>query len=223
LIVLRDIYKTYRFATAAPVHALQGVSLNIAAGELVAIMGPSGSGKTTLMNIVGLLDQPTSGKYILDNKAIEHCTDDELAGIRNRKIGFVFQSFYLLPRLTALENVGYPLIYRGMPRKVIQQRSLAMLAKLGMAGRAQHRPNELSGGQQQRVAIARALIGSPAIILADEPTGALDSQVSNEIMELFTQLNQQEGITVVIITHDPLIAKRCQRCLKIADGVLLES
>lgn len=223
MIVLRDIYKTYRVTTTNPVHALQGINLEIAAGELVAIMGQSGSGKTTLMNIIGLLDQPTSGQYLLDNSVIKHCTDDELATIRNRKIGLVFQSFYLLPRLSALENVGYPLIYRGISRKMIQQRSLAMLAKLGMADRAQHRPNELSGGQQQRVAIARALIGSPAILLADEPTGALDSQVSNEIVELFIKLNQQEGITIVIITHDPLIAKRCQRCLKIADGVLIES
>jgi putative ABC transport system ATP-binding protein len=183
-------------------------------------MGVSGSGKSTLMNIIGLLDRPTRGVYILDNKEIGHYSDDELSVLRNQKIGFVFQSFYLLPRLTAVENVGYPLIYRNLPRKEIQHRALAMLDRMGMADRAKHRPNELSGGQQQRVAIARALVGKPSILLADEPTGALDSHVGKEIIDLFISLNQTEGITIVIITHDPNIASRCKRCVRMEDGKL---
>lgn len=177
MLTLRDIYKFYKVGkTQLPV--LKGINLDIRAGELLAIMGTSGSGKSTLMNIMGLLDKPSKGHYWLADKEIVHYSDDELAAVRNQKIGFVFQSFYLLPHQTALKNVGYPLLYRRLPRPEIQRRAMAMLEKVGMADRAKHHPNELSGGQQQRVAIARALVGKPAIILADEPTGALDSRIS---------------------------------------------
>lgn len=219
MIRLRNIYKSYLFGnTHVPV--LKGINLDVQAGDLLTVMGVSGSGKSTLMNIIGLLDRPTRGVYILDNKEIGHYSDDELSTLRNQKIGFVFQSFYLLPRLTAVENVGYPLIYRNLPRKEIRQRALAMLDRMGMADRAKHRPSELSGGQQQRVAIARALVGKPSILLADEPTGALDSRVGKEIIDLFISLNQTEGITIVIITHDPNIARQCKRCVRMEDGKL---
>jgi len=217
---LRNIYKFYPVGkTLLPV--LKGVNLDIRAGELIAIMGASGSGKSTLMNIIGLLDQPSKGHYWLENKEIVRYSDDELAAIRNQKIGFVFQSFYLLPHQTAVENVGYPLLYRRLPRQEIHRRALAMLDKVGMADRAKHHPNELSGGQQQRVAIARALVGKPAIILADEPTGALDSRISKDIIDLFIELNQQEGITIIIITHDSAVAERCQRRVIMEDGDLI--
>jgi len=216
---LRNIYKFYQVGkTQLPI--LKGVNLDIRAGELIAIMGASGSGKSTLMNIIGLLDQPSKGHYWLENKEIVRYSDDELAKIRNQKIGFVFQSFYLLPHQTAVENVGYPLLYRRLPRPEIHRRAMAMLDKVGMAHRAKHHPNELSGGQQQRVAIARALVGKPAIILADEPTGALDSRISKDIIDLFIELNQQEGITIIIITHDSVVAERCQRRVTMEDGDL---
>jgi putative ABC transport system ATP-binding protein len=185
---------------------------------MLAITGTSGSGKSTLMNIIGLLDHPSSGKYWLENKEIVRYSDDELSALRNRKIGFVFQSFYLLQRLSALDNVGYPLIYRNLPGKEIRERAMAMLEKVGMAERAKHHPNELSGGQQQRVAIARAFIGKPFIILADEPTGALDTKISKKIMDLFIALNQKEATTTIIITHDPNIAAQCKRQVVMEDG-----
>ncbi|MCK5877232.1 MAG: ABC transporter ATP-binding protein [Candidatus Marithrix sp.] len=218
MLKIKKLYKSYVCgSTIVPV--LRGIDLDVQTGDLLAIMGTSGSGKSTLMNIIGLLDKPTRGRYWLEHKEIIRYNDDELAAIRNRKIGFVFQSFYLLPRLSAVENVGYPLIYRGIPQKEIHHRAMAMLEKMGIADRAKHRPNELSGGQQQRVAIARALVGKPSLILADEPTGALDTHVSKEIMDLFLNLNQQEGITIIIITHDPNVAKQCKRHITMEDGM----
>lgn len=219
MINLRNIYKYYTVGKSQ-LSILKEINLDINKGEILAIMGSSGSGKSTLMNIMGLLDKPSRGRYWLEHKEITDYSDDELATIRNQQIGFVFQSFYLLPRLTAVENVGYPLIYRRLPRKDIVRRAMTMLDKVGMTERANHHPNELSGGQQQRVAIARALVGNPSIILADEPTGALDSQISQDIMNLFLQLNQQQGITIVIITHDPHVAEQCQRQLIIQDGMI---
>ena len=219
MINLRNIYKYYTVGKSQ-LSILKEINLDINKGEILAIMGSSGSGKSTLMNIMGLLDKPSRGRYWLEHKEITDYSDDELATIRNQQIGFVFQSFYLLPRLTAVENVGYPLIYRRLPRKDIVRRAMTMLDKVGMTERAKHHPNELSGGQQQRVAIARALVGNPSIILADEPTGALDSQIGQDIMNLFITLNQQQDITIVIITHDPHIAEQCQRQLVIKDGLI---
>jgi putative ABC transport system ATP-binding protein len=184
-------------------------------------MGPSGCGKSTLMNIIGLLDRPTSGRFMLDGAEITYTNDDALSEIRNRRIGFVFQQYFLLSRLTALENVEMPLVYRREANRGVRERSMELLRRVGMAERANHRPAELSGGQQQRVAIARSLIGNPSLILADEPTGALDTQVGHEIMELFRSLNREEGITVVIITHDPGIARQCSRVAVMHDGVIL--
>ncbi len=219
MLKIRDLYKSYQVGqTMMPV--LKGIHLDVQQGDLLAVTGSSGSGKSTLMSIMGLLDKPTRGRYWLDNKEVQHCSDDELAAMRNQKIGFVFQSFYLLQRLTAVENVGCPLRYSKVPLREIQRRSLTMLEKVGLADRATHRPDELSGGQQQRVAVARALIGKPAIVLADEPTGALDSHVSKEIMDLFISLNQEEGITIIIITHDEKIAQQCSRHVIMEDGVL---
>jgi len=221
MLSMQQITKNYQVGPTQ-LDVLTGVNLHIEKGELVAIMGKSGSGKSTLMNIIGLLDQASSGEYHLNQKLISHYKDDELSTARNEMIGFVFQSFYLLPRLNALENVAVPLIYRGLSAKEQHQHSMHVLEKVGMADRAHHRPNELSGGQRQRVAIARALVGSPQLILADEPTGALDPKVGGEIMQLFLDLNQQEGITIVIITHDPGIAELCQRTVVIQDGQLRE-
>jgi putative ABC transport system ATP-binding protein len=207
---------------ASRLTVLSGVDLDINEGEMVAIMGKSGSGKSTFMNIVGLLDQADSGDYYLAQRSIQHYNDDELSIARNELIGFVFQSFYLLPRLNAVENVALPLMYRRLSDKKQYQRSMAMLDKVDMRDRATHRPNELSGGQCQRVAIARALVGNPRLILADEPTGALDSRVGKEIMDLFIHLNEVEGITIMIITHDDEVAERCQRTLVMQDGRLHE-
>ena len=217
MLKLRNIYKSYKIgATNIPV--LKGINFDIKSGDMLAITGTSGSGKSTLMNIIGLLDHPTSGQYWLENKEIIRYSDDELSAMRNRKIGFVFQSFYLLQRLSALDNVGYPLIYRNLPSKEISKRAMAMLEKVGMVDRAKHYPSELSGGQQQRVAIARAFIGKPSIILADEPTGALDTKTSRKILDLFIALNQNEGTTTIIITHDPNIASQCKRQVVMEDG-----
>lgn len=220
MLTLTDIRKSYRIGPTE-VDVLKGVNLEVQQGELLSIMGPSGCGKSTLMNIIGLLDRPTSGSFMLDGAEVTYTNDDALSEIRNQRIGFVFQQYFLLSRLTALENVALPLVYRGDGGHNTHDRCMELLKRVGMDERALHRPAELSGGQQQRVAIARALVGSPSIILADEPTGALDTRVGGEIMELFKTLNTEEGITVVIITHDPGIALQCKRVAVMKDGVIV--
>jgi len=221
MLKLADIRKTYKIGPV-DVEVLKGVSLEVEKGELLSVMGTSGCGKSTLMNIIGMLDKPSSGTHLLEGREVGNLSDNEISSIRNSKIGFVFQAFYLLPKLTSIENVGVPLIYRGMKKSEIRRRSHEFLKKVGMDERAHHRPNELSGGQQQRVAIARALAGKPSIILADEPTGALDTRVGKDIMKLFVDLNSEEGITVIIITHDPKIAKQCRRSVRMQDGVIID-
>lgn len=216
-IELKNIKKEYQVGDNV-YRALRGVDIRIDKGELISLMGSSGAGKSTLMNIIGLLDNPTSGEYLLDNRNVSTLSDDERSLIRNLKIGFVFQSFFLLSRLTAQQNVELPLIYRGIQPAERRDRSLAVLDKVGMSEFVQRRPNELSGGQQQRVAIARALIGKPTVVLADEPTGALDSKTGQDVMDLFTQLNSDEGVTIIIVTHDPGVGDRCQRIVHIKDG-----
>ncbi len=201
---------------------LTGVDLEMQTGDLMSIMGPSGSGKTTLMNIIGLLDRPSSGQYHLDGHDVAGLSDDALASLRNRRIGFVFQAFHLLPRLTATENVSLPLLYRGTPRRRAHRIAAEMLERVGMGDRIRHRPSQLSGGQKQRVAIARALIGDPALLLADEPTGALDSATATEVMDLLHDLNTNQGLTLLIITHDPQIARQCARQMRIQGGQLQE-
>jgi putative ABC transport system ATP-binding protein len=220
LIEARDLTKTYVMG-GTTVHALRGVSLAIEEGDFVAIMGASGSGKSTLMNILGCLDQPTEGQYHLAGEAVEGMASDQLASIRNRRIGFVFQQFNLLPRTTALENVELPMVYAGVKAPERRERALAALQRVGLGERWQHTPAELSGGQQQRVAIARALVNQPQLILADEPTGALDTQTSEDIMRLLTDLNQQ-GMTVVIVTHEADIAAWARRRLVFRDGQIIE-
>lgn len=220
LIKLDQVSKTYQLGNTS-FQALKEVNLTIDRGEMVAIVGASGSGKSTLMNIVGLLDKPTTGQYQFVNRDIAGLSDDELAFIRNEKIGFVFQSFYLLSRSTALQNVLLPLFYRGTPHEEAKEKALNLLNKMGVAQFAHHRPNQLSGGQQQRVAIARALVGDPDIILADEPTGALDSQTGQEVMQLLQSLHEKEGRTIVIITHDKNISTQCRRTVVIQDGKLV--
>lgn len=219
MIDLKHIRKTY-FRGSEELPILKDISLSVELGEFVAIVGPSGSGKSTLMNTIGLLDVPTSGTYTLDGVATEKMKDDELAELRNRKIGFIFQQFNLLPRLTAIENVELPMIYAGFGKKERRERAIEMLDMLGMGARANHRPNELSGGQQQRVAIARALAIGPSLLLADEPTGALDSKTGQEVLELMLELNEK-GNTIVLITHDLHIAEHAKRIVTIRDGVIL--
>jgi putative ABC transport system ATP-binding protein len=218
VIEARELTKVYKMGTI-DVHALRGVSFNITKGEVVSIMGPSGSGKSTLMNLIGCLDRPTSGEYILDGERVSILTDDQLAAIRNQKVGFVFQTFNLLPRATALDNVELPLRYAGNGRDRKKMAHDALVA-VGLEDRVHHRPNELSGGQQQRVAIARAIINEPAIILADEPTGNLDSKSGEEIMALLLKLNQQRGTTLIIVTHDSHVAEKTQRIIHLMDGKL---
>jgi putative ABC transport system ATP-binding protein len=220
VIEAKDLTKIYKMGEVE-VQALCGLSLQIAPGEVVAIMGPSGSGKSTLMNIIGCLDRPTAGEYILDGVQVSNLKDDQLAAIRNRKVGFVFQSFNLLPRATALANVELPIRYSGSG-KGRKERARQALESVGLQDRIYHRPNELSGGQQQRVAIARALVNNPAIILADEPTGNLDSKSGEEIMNLLLNLNKERGTTLIIVTHDPGVASRTQRAIHIRDGMVEE-
>jgi putative ABC transport system ATP-binding protein len=213
-----EISKIYQMGTQT-VNALQSISINIDKGEYVAFMGPSGSGKSTLMNIVGCLDTPTAGTYILNNKDVSHMTENELADVRNKEIGFVFQTFNLLPRATALENVALPLIYAGYGKSARQEKAMDVLASVGLADRAGHKPNELSGGQRQRVAIARALVNDPSIILADEPTGNLDSKTSYDIMDLFHVLHEN-GNTIIMVTHEDDIAHYAHRIVRLRDGLV---
>jgi putative ABC transport system ATP-binding protein len=216
LIHTRDLVKVYRMGDTE-IHALDRVSLDIDKGDFVAVMGPSGSGKSTFMNVLGCLDRPDSGQYVLDGKAVSELAGDELAAVRNRHIGFVFQHFNLLARTSAVDNVALPLIYQGVPSSTRVDRSMKTLELVGLRERAHHQPSQLSGGQQQRVAIARALVSEPLLILADEPTGALDSRTSLEVMALFQALNR-EGMTVVLVTHEPDVARFARRILRFRDG-----
>ena len=220
VIEAKELTKVYQMGDIE-VRALRGLSLEVAPGEVLAIMGPSGSGKSTLMNIIGCLDRPTSGEYILDGERVPDLNDDQLSSIRNRKVGFVFQSFNLLPRSSALVNVELPLRYAKKIKNRVQ-RARAALEAVGLGDRIHHRPNELSGGEQQRVSMARALVNDPAIILADEPTGNLDTKSGDEIMEILLSLNEERGTTLVIVTHDPEIAAQTQRIVHILDGVVEE-
>ena len=218
MISLHDINKTY--FGAQPLHVLKGINLEIADGEMVSIMGASGSGKSTLLNILGLLDNYDSGDYYLDGKLMKDLTENTAAEYRNKMIGFIFQSFNLISFKTAVENVELPLFYRGVPRRKRHELALQYLEKLGLSEWADHYPNEMSGGQKQRVAIARALITKPRIILADEPTGALDSKTSKEVMQLLSELNREEGVTMIIVTHDPSVAAQTGRTIHIKDGLI---
>ena len=221
LIQLRNIRKTYAVGEVE-VHALQSVSLDIAHGEYVALMGPSGSGKTTLMNTLGCLDRPTEGSYLLEGEEVINMSGDQRARLRNRKIGFVFQCFNLLSRTTAMENVELPLLYSGQLRSSQRrERVCRLLEKVGLESRMDHHPSQLSGGQQQRVAIARAMANEPSILLADEPTGNLDSHTSREVMDLFRRLNQEDGITMIVVTHDQEVAKHARRTIVLRDGHVL--
>lgn len=218
IIHLQNLNKNYYLGKQV-IEVLKGISLDIFKNEYVALMGPSGSGKSTLMNILGCLDTPTSGKYILNGKDVSSTTDNDLAEVRNKEIGFVFQQFNLLPRLTAAENVALPLVYAGIPRKQRLQKAMEVLEKVSLADRSHHKPNEMSGGQNQRVAIARALVNDPSIILADEPTGNLDSKTSYEIMDIFGKIHEG-GNTVVLVTHEEDIAKYAHRIIRLRDGII---
>ncbi len=220
VIEINEIKKIYKMGDVQ-VPALNGVTMLVNEGEMVAITGPSGSGKSTLMNVIGCLDTPTSGSYILDGVDVSKMSDDEQANIRNKKIGFVFQQFNLLPRMSAIDQVELPMVYAGTPER--HKRAFEALQSVGLGERAHHRPNELSGGQQQRVAIARALVNNPSIILADEPTGNLDSKSGAEIMGIFKKLNAEKGLTVILVTHDPAIAAQAQRVIRVKDGVIVEN
>ena len=220
MIELRGIGKTYQMG-ATSLTALADVDLRIEANEYVALIGPSGSGKSTMMNVLGCLDSPTTGTYMLDGEAVAGLSEDRLARVRNRKIGFIFQSYYLMPRTTIADNVAQPLIYRGLAPSVRRERAHAALARVGLEARVLHKPNELSGGQRQRVAIARALVGHPEVLLADEPTGNLDSKTALEIMGIFGELHRA-GMTIVVVTHDAAIANHCHRMVRLHDGRIVE-
>lgn len=219
MIELRDISKNYRMGEM-DICALCGVSLTVKQGELIAVMGPSGSGKSTLMNVLGCLDRPTGGTYTFEDREISAMSDDDLAHVRNAKIGFVFQSFNLLPRFSALKNVEMPLVYSGVPGRLRTERAMPVLEKVGLKDRMFHKPTELSGGQQQRVAIARALVNNPPLLLADEPTGNLDSRSGAEILNILVDLNNQ-GVTIMIVTHDHDVAARCKRIINLKDGQII--
>ncbi len=216
LISVENLTRTYTVGQEE-VRALDGVSFDVRRGEWVAVVGQSGSGKSTLMNLIGALDTPSAGSYRINGHDVEKLTDDQLADLRNQEIGFVFQTFQLLPRSTALANVELPLVYRGIPRKERREKAVAALEAVGLANRMHHRPNELSGGQRQRVAIARALVGTPSLLLADEPTGNLDSATGEEIIRLFGELNKR-GHTILLVTHEPRLAARCPRAIRLSDG-----
>lgn len=221
ILILEDVVKVYKMDGVETV-ALNGVFLKVRKGEFIAIMGPSGSGKSTMMHLMGCLDRPTLGKIFFEGKDTSKLSDDELAEIRNKKVGFVFQSFYLLPRYTALQNVELPLIYRGISPKERREKAKALLEKVGLGDRLYHRPTQLSGGQQQRVAIARALVVNPIVLLADEPTGNLDSKSSHEIMELISRLHKEEGLTIILVTHERDIADYAEKVIRMQDGKIID-
>lgn len=220
MIRLENIIKKYHMGDNE-IEVLHGINFSVNKGELVAIMGPSGCGKSTTMNIVGLLDRPTMGEYYLNDEEVSTFSSNKLADLRNKTIGFIFQSFFLLPRFNALQNVGLPLVYRGTDPHEIRERSYEVMEKVGVKQLAPHKPYEMSGGQQQRVAVARALIGEPSLILADEPTGALDSKTGDELMDLLVSLNQKDGATIIVVTHDEHVASRCQRTVHMMDGKIV--
>ena len=221
LIEMKEIIKRYNIGTESEIEILHGIDLKIYEGEFVAIVGESGSGKSTLMNIIGVLDKQTEGEYYLDGRDIKNANEEEMNVIRNKKIGFVFQNFNLIGRTSALKNVELPMLYAGVPAEERTKRAKELLSKVGMASRANHMPNELSGGQKQRVAIARSLVNNPSIILADEPTGALDSETSAMVMDIFNDLNKNQGKTIILITHSKEIAEQCPRIVTIKDGEII--